>query len=158
MSDRPGCRDGAEELRMEPRDDCRGTMTTKPENHGSLSKDQMQLIKESLERKRSEILHSQRTQLSELYSPDKHHLADLEEMASDTMDTDSLCALVDLSSSTLSEVEAALEKIQQGTYGTCEICDEPIHPDRLEFLPFASLCVTCQRKKEKQKLAEEREE
>jgi RNA polymerase-binding transcription factor DksA len=76
-------------------------------------------------------------------------------MASDTMDTDSLCALVDLGSSTLTQIDSALEKIGSGTYGLCESCEEAIHPDRLEVLPFASLCVSCQRRKE-QEVIEER--
>lgn len=105
-------------------------------------------IRDALIEKRAAIKAQQATQLSELHNPDKHHLADLEEMASDTSDTDSLCAIVDLGSSTIEQIDAALVKIEEGTYGTCELCEEPIHPDRLEVLPFANLCVKCQRQKE----------
>jgi RNA polymerase-binding protein DksA len=107
----------------------------------------LEAIKRELLLKRSEILRQQDTQLSELFSPEKLHLADLEEM-SDTTDTDSLCALVDLGSSTVEQIDAALEKIEQGNYGVCELCDRPISEERLEVLPFAALCVDCQRKKE----------
>jgi len=69
-------------------------------------------------------------------------------MGSDATDTDSLCAIVDLSSSTIEQIDSAIQKIADGTYGVCERCEEPIDPDRLEVLPFASLCVSCQRKKE----------
>lgn len=122
-----------------------------PEKNGKLSRENLDAIKEILRRKRSDLVQYQATQLSALYSPERHHLADLEEMASDTMDTDSVCALVDIGSSTLAEIDAALEKIDDGTYGVCELCEQPIHPDRLEILPFASLCVACQRQKEKSK-------
>ncbi len=123
-------------------------------NGARLEKERLVVVKNALLQKRSEILAQQATQLDALYSPDKHHLADLEEMASDTTDTDSLCAIVDIASSTMEQIDTALERIEDGTYGTCELCEEPIHPDRLEVLPFASLCVKCQRRKELAKLDE----
>lgn len=132
-------------------------MSTMSDDNETLPIEKVHQIREALLRKREELLRHQTTQLNALFAPDKHHLADLEEMASDTMDTDSLCALVDLGSSTLSEIDVALQKIEQGTYGSCELCDRTIHPDRLEILPFASLCVHCQRKKEQKQLVEDRE-
>lgn len=130
-------------------------MSPDPDSASAFTTQQLETIKGALMQKRDALLEQQNAQLGALHSPDKHHLADLEEMASDTMDTDSLCALVDLSSSTLSQIDSALEKIGTGTYGLCENCEEAIHPDRLEVLPFASLCVTCQRRKE-QEVIEER--
>jgi DnaK suppressor protein len=41
-------------------------------------------------------------------------------------------------------VLAALDRIRSGEYGTCEHCGEPIHAKRLEAVPWATLCVTCQ--------------
>ncbi|MBI4601238.1 MAG: TraR/DksA C4-type zinc finger protein [Planctomycetes bacterium] len=117
-------------------------------NGTSLAKKRLEAIRSALQEKRADLVRQRENQLSELYNPDKHHLADLEEMASDTTDTDSLCAFVDLSSSTVEQIDLALTKIEEGTYGLCQVCEEPIHPDRLEVLPFASLCVKCQRKKE----------
>ncbi len=49
----------------------------------------------------------------------------------------------------LSEVEYALRKFEQGTYGLCESCAQQINPDRLEALPQASLCLNCKSGKEK---------
>lgn len=43
--------------------------------------------------------------------------------------------------SKLRAIEKALEKIEQGTYGLCEECDEAIDPKRLARQPFAELCV-----------------
>lgn len=42
------------------------------------------------------------------------------------------------------QIERALQKVDEGTYGTCENCGRPIAPERLEALPFAWLCITCQ--------------
>ena len=44
---------------------------------------------------------------------------------------------------TLEEVNRALEKIEQGTYGRCDSCGKAIPAERLEILPQASLCVSC---------------
>lgn len=41
------------------------------------------------------------------------------------------------------EIDRALAKIEQGTYGICEKCGEPIPQERLKALPHASLCVRC---------------
>ena len=51
----------------------------------------------------------------------------------------------------LREVVAALGKIEDGTFGSCERCGEPIAEKRLDAVPFARHCINCQR------LAEEEE-
>lgn len=44
--------------------------------------------------------------------------------------------------SELEEVELALQKLDDGTYGRCETCGEPITPARLEAMPAARFCIT----------------
>src|SRR5262245_52423576 len=83
-------------------------------------------FKEMLLRKKSSLTHHLRTELSELEAPDKHHLADLEEMASDTHDTDSVCEIMALGASTIDQIDQALAKIEDGTYGVCEDCGDQI--------------------------------
>ena len=39
---------------------------------------------------------------------------------------------------------AALRRIEDGTFGTCEECEGDIHPKRLAAVPWASLCIACQ--------------
>jgi RNA polymerase-binding transcription factor len=43
----------------------------------------------------------------------------------------------------LQHVERALGKLDDGTYGICDNCGEPIGPERLEAMPWAVLCVRC---------------
>lgn len=43
----------------------------------------------------------------------------------------------------LSEIDAALQRIDDGTYGTCSNCGKEIQPERLEALPWAQLCIDC---------------
>jgi DnaK suppressor protein len=47
---------------------------------------------------------------------------------------------------TLQEIEAALRKIEEGSYGVCEVCGEPIGADRLSAIPWARLCIDDQRR------------
>lgn len=47
----------------------------------------------------------------------------------------------------LADVELALKKIQDGTYGICETCKEEIAESRLEAIPAGRLCMTCASKK-----------
>jgi RNA polymerase-binding transcription factor DksA len=52
-------------------------------------------------------------------------------------------ALAGSLSDNLAEIEAALEKLEAGTYGQCEDCGQAIAPARLEAMPSARLCIAC---------------
>ena len=45
---------------------------------------------------------------------------------------------------TLSLIDHAIERLDQGGYGQCERCRNPISMERLEFLPYATHCIQCQ--------------
>jgi DnaK suppressor protein len=49
----------------------------------------------------------------------------------------------------LSQTEQALERIDSGTYGTCQSCGEPIGKARLQAFPRAVLCVACKQREER---------
>jgi DnaK suppressor protein len=44
----------------------------------------------------------------------------------------------------LRDARAALRRIDEGSFGTCQDCDEDIHPKRLAALPWAAFCIRCQ--------------
>ncbi len=46
------------------------------------------------------------------------------------------------------KINAALERIRDGSFGYCLKCDEPILPERLDIVPYATLCRNCARKLE----------
>ncbi|MFE9677006.1 TraR/DksA family transcriptional regulator [Streptomyces sp. NPDC006259] len=46
----------------------------------------------------------------------------------------------------LKEIDAAFRRIEDGTYGLCQDCAQPIPVERLEILPYARCCVGCQRR------------
>jgi DnaK suppressor protein len=48
----------------------------------------------------------------------------------------------------LSQIDDAMRRMDAGTYGTCERCGEAIEVERLEALPYATLCMACKRRDE----------
>ena len=44
----------------------------------------------------------------------------------------------------LRDAQAALRRIEEGSFGTCQECDEDIHPKRLAVVPWATFCIGCQ--------------
>jgi DnaK suppressor protein len=58
-------------------------------------------------------------------------------------DRDSSAQLLASARTTLATAQAAVERLAQGTYGTCSNCGEEIPPERLEALPETVLCVSC---------------
>ena len=60
-----------------------------------------------------------------------------------------LASLEENAEHVLSEIDAALQRIEDGTYGTCTHCDGRIPEERLEALPWATLCIDCQREQER---------
>jgi RNA polymerase-binding protein DksA len=47
---------------------------------------------------------------------------------------------------TLAEIDAALQRIEDGTYGICEVCGKPIGAERLAAIPWTRLCIDDQRR------------
>lgn len=58
-------------------------------------------------------------------------------------------SLLSTLSQEITNIDKALEKAEEGTYGKCEACGNPIEEKRLEFNPEATFCSSCQSKKEK---------
>jgi len=51
----------------------------------------------------------------------------------------------------LQAIEEALQRLENGTYGICERCGQPIDPARLEVIPEATLCIKCKTIVERQR-------
>jgi len=71
-----------------------------------------------------------------------NHLADT---ATETYDRELDYTLEENSEHVLGEIEAALSRIEGGTFAVCTNCGEQIPEERLEALPWATLCIDCQR-------------
>lgn len=74
------------------------------------------------------------------------HMAD---DATDAMDQTMQATLRRRLEIRIREVEAALKRMEEGTYGICVTCGRPIDVARLKAIPFAALCLECQSKHER---------
>lgn len=75
------------------------------------------------------------------------HPADL---GTDTMEREKAFLFVSQKRRRLDEIDIALQRIEAGSFGICEVCGREIPPRRLESLPSASMCVPCKEVLEKQ--------
>jgi RNA polymerase-binding protein DksA len=75
-----------------------------------------------------------------------NHPADV---ASATLDREIDYTLEENSEHVLSEIEAALARIEAGTFGICRTCGQPISEERLEAIPYATQCIDCKRRDER---------
>ena len=66
-----------------------------------------------------------------------------EEEATETLELEKRLAMESRIKGQLNGIEHALHKFEEGTYGFCDHCGQPIDPARLEALPQASLCMNC---------------
>jgi RNA polymerase-binding protein DksA len=71
-----------------------------------------------------------------------NHLADT---ATVTLDREIDYTLEENSENVLKEIDRALGKIEAGSFGICENCGKPIHEERLQAIPYATLCIDCKR-------------
>jgi DnaK suppressor protein len=70
------------------------------------------------------------------------------DVATETHDRELDYGLEENAEAVLQEIDAALERIEDGTYGKCEICGRDIDEARLEARPWATLCIDDQRRLE----------
>jgi len=71
-----------------------------------------------------------------------NHIA---ETATVTVDREIDYTLEENSEHVLAEIEGALERIEEGTYGVCVNCGKPIAEERLAAIPWATYCIDCKR-------------
>ena len=77
-------------------------------------------------------------------------LADEVDLASSELNQNVSLRLRDRERDALQKIEEALAKIEDGLYGICEGCEDPIEPKRLEIQPTADLCIRCKEAEELQ--------
>ena len=75
-----------------------------------------------------------------------NHLGDA---AAVTFDREMDYSLGENSGNVLAAIDAALARIDEGTFGTCARCGRPIAEERLEAMPYATLCIDCKRLEER---------
>jgi DnaK suppressor protein len=65
------------------------------------------------------------------------------EGATIAFEREQIAALLSQSRSSLGDLDRALARVEDGSYGICQTCGQPIAPERLEARPAATTCITC---------------
>lgn len=113
-----------------------------------LSKKELADIENALLEKRERLLAGMRRELAVQRERAESKMADEVDKATDAYDEDLSFEIATANDQELGEIHVALEKIEKGTYGECEICGCTISPSRLKILPSATTCVACRGQEE----------
>jgi DnaK suppressor protein len=97
--------------------------------------------RERLEHERRVKAEEDAQLVEELADYDDHHPADA---ASETYERTKDYAIDENFREMVDQIDEALRKIDDGTYGLCDRCGEPINRERLKAIPYATMCIGCQ--------------
>ncbi len=110
-------------------------------------------------------LHEKRRHLTDAYMRDKNYgrdsdtggTQDLADKASTSYTKEFLYSLSNSERTILQEVEDAITRLGEGDFGVCEECEETIQKKRLDAVPWARYCLSCQEAHDKGLLGESRD-
>ena len=74
---------------------------------------------------------------------------DFAEMATQNENNEVMDYLGNSAKTEIAMIKQAIARIDNGQYGMCQVCDEPIGKERLEALPYSSMCIKCASKAER---------
>jgi DnaK suppressor protein len=116
---------------------------------GALKKKDLKRFREILEEKKEEILRNAKRTLNEDMTLDADDMPDEMDLASSEYLQSFTFRLRGREKTFLKKIDHALAKIDEGTFGICEECEEPIHTKRLEARPETTLCIRCKEDQER---------
>ncbi len=116
---------------------------------GSLSAKDLKRFKKMLEDSRTAILAKARKTMEEESNFDTDDLPDEIDQASSEYAQSMAFRLLDREKLLLAKINKAIQRIDDGSFGLCERCEEPISLKRLEARPVTTLCIRCKEEQEK---------
>jgi len=119
----------------------------------SFKKKDLERFRQILLAKRAELLRKAQQTLTEDMTLDADDLPDEMDVASSESSQSFTFRLRGRESSFLKKIDHALKKIDEGSFGICEKCAEPISVERLEARPETTLCIRCKESQERKERA-----
>ena len=116
-------------------------------------RERYEVLKRMLEDRRRELQEKLRS-LRETLPAEAALVKDAEEQSVDDFVQAVDFALMQMKSETLSKIDEAIQRLEDGTYGVCAECGALLPEARLKALPFAALCRTCQEEEEERRAGE----
>jgi DnaK suppressor protein len=114
---------------------------------GVVDQERYDVLKAMLEERRAEIKEKLRS-LRETLPAEATDVKDAEEQSVDDFVQEVDFALMQMKSETLSKIDQAIARLEDGTYGACIECRAEIGEARINALPFAARCRACQEQEE----------
>jgi DnaK suppressor protein len=111
-------------------------------------KDLVRFAERLREEKARVLSHTEKTKTEDM-TLSTDDLADEVDLASSELNQSVALRLRDRERLLLHKIEIALAKIDAGTFGTCDLCEEAIEMKRLEARPVADLCINCKEAQER---------
>jgi len=111
---------------------------------------EIEFFKTALEAKKMKIETNLSTTSTEMNSMTKNELKDEGDHAAMSLETAVDNAILGQQSKELGEIELALDRINNKTYGVCDMCGDEINIERLKVKIFARYCITCREVVEKE--------
>ena len=113
-----------------------------------MDKKRLEYYKKKLQAKREELVRNIARTEEEGRSADDDPTVDLADKAANSYTKEFLFGQNNTDRTTLQQIDEALERIRTCTFGTCLNCETELQQKRLEAVPWASHCTTCQEKHE----------
>ncbi len=110
----------------------------------------MMEFKELLHQQLDALLQEAGKTVSEMTEGGKTNFPDPTDRASLESDRNFELRIRDRERKLINKIREALERIDDGTFGLCETCEEPIGPERLRVRPVTTLCIECKTEQERQ--------
>ncbi len=98
--------------------------------------------RQEIQRQIDELLAQHRSDQTQLR---EESVADTEDLSTRDSESHQQLSILEVRNQMRLQVEAALQRLDEGTYGLCEDCRQPINEERLKARPFARRCIDCQR-------------
>jgi DnaK suppressor protein len=125
---------------------------------GQMARDRYAELKRILEERRREIMSSVQDKIRDVRTENSnsptHGVLDAAETSESDIQDEIEFALIQMKAETLSKIDEALRRLEEGTFGYCFECGEEISERRLRALPFALRCKDCEEARE---VAQQRE-
>ena len=110
-----------------------------------MEKQKLERFRKTLLKTREGILNKAKKLKEDSYTLGTDGIQDMADAASNSYNADILMSISDNDLNLLKDIDNALDKMKNGTYGICEECDEKINEKRLEANPVARYCISCKR-------------
>ena len=123
--------------------------TEKAKVAAEVPQDRYQALRERLEKQRAEIINMYKQDLRAGQESADDGTEDIVDRANNAYNRELMFSLSDNERATLLQIENALRRMDDGTYGRCSNCGQTINILRLEAVPWARFCIDCQELAEK---------